>query len=68
MGRSAAKKFPRYLIEIPIPNQEIPLNDIGISLNEFNFLDYKEFLEIPGFLLVLLIILQYFNPGISNSR
>ena len=41
------KKFPDNWNN---DNQGIPLNNIGISLNEFNFLDYQEFLEITGYL------------------
>ena len=36
-------------------NRGIPLKEIAISLNEFNFLNYWEFLKITGFLLVIIV-------------
>ena len=36
-------------------NRGIPLKEIAISLNEFDFLNYWEFLKITGFLLVLIV-------------
>ena len=43
-----------------LDNRGIPLNDICISLNKFNFLNFRELLKTPGFLLLLYItVFQY---------
>ena len=64
------------IIEITIIEENLPLNDIGISLNEFNFLDYQEFTKNDSIfistnsILVYQVILNnrgigiFFNPSI----